>query len=105
MPAKRPYEYQLWTATRVNTSHSNRQQHRASDPEQRHDCSSLELIAEASDRDQVLRVGRIGLDLRSQPLDVDVQGLSITDVIRAPDPINQLAASHHSARVTQQHFQ
>ena len=40
---------------------------------------------------QVARRGRIGLDLGAQPLDVDVEGLGVTDVVRAPHPVDQLA--------------
>src|SRR5215470_19885557 len=37
--------------------------------------SGLELVAQASDGQDVRRVRRVGLDLRPQPLDVDVERL------------------------------
>ena len=52
--------------------------------------SGLELVAQPPHGDDVRRVGRVGLDLRPQPLDVHVEGLGVADVVGAPDPVDQL---------------
>ena len=41
---------------------------------------------------------RLGLDLRPQPADVDVDGARVAVVVRAPDPVEQLAARVGPAR-------
>ncbi len=48
--------------------------------------SGVELVAEAADGDQVLRRSRVGFDLGAQPLDVDVEGLGVADVVACPRP-------------------
>ena len=47
----------------------------------------------------------IRLDLAAQPLDVHIEGLGVPHIVRAPHPVNQLAAGEHLAGVAQQHFQ
>src|SRR3954451_24031240 len=69
------------------------------------ELSALELVAEAADRLQVHRRTRLGLDLRAQPLDMDVEGLRVADVVRAPDPVDQLLAGEHAADVAQQQLE
>src|SRR6266542_962849 len=49
-----------------------------------------ELVAEASDGDQMAWTMPIFLDLLAQSLDVDVQGLCVADVINAPDFVDQV---------------
>ena len=68
-------------------------------------ASSLELVAQPAYGQQVLRGRRVGLDLRPQPLDVDVEGLGVADVVAAPDPVDQLAAGEHPAGVAQQELE
>src|SRR4051794_31028401 len=43
--------------------------------------SALELVAEPADGLQVHRRTRLRLDLRAQPLDVDVERLRVADVV------------------------
>src|SRR3954467_10327744 len=52
--------------------------------------SGLELVAEAADGNDVAGRGRFRLDLRAQPLDVDVQRLGVPDVVGAPDAVDEL---------------
>src|SRR6478735_9901559 len=65
----------------------------------------LQLVPEPPNGGQVSRGGRIGLDFRAQPFDVNVQGLGIADVIRTPDAVDQLTPGEHPAGVANQVFQ
>src|SRR3954454_11527572 len=67
--------------------------------------SGLELVAQAADGEQEGRVRRVGLDLGAQPLDVDVEGLGVAHVVRAPDPVDQLHAGEHAAGIAHQELQ
>jgi len=60
---------------------------------------ALELVAEPAHRHQVYGVGRVAFNLGPQPLDVDIERLGIADIIRAPDPIDQLSAGQHPPAV------
>src|SRR5450631_2253043 len=62
---------------------------------------SLELVPQTTHGDDELRVRVVRLDLGSQPLDVDVQGLGVTDIVAAPHPVDQLCAGQHPAAVAQ----
>ena len=62
----------------------------------------VELVAQAAHGRQADRVGRVGLDLGAQALDVDVEGLGVADVVGAPDAVDQLAAGEHAAGVAQE---
>ena len=54
--------------------------------------------------DDVARVGRVGLDLRAQPADVDVDEATVTEVAVAPDALEQhLAAEHPTGALGQLH--
>ena len=66
------------------------------------DQAALELVAEAADRDDARRVGRVGLDLRPQALDVDVERLGVADVVAAPHPVDQRLARQHPTGVGEQ---
>src|SRR5690606_25893878 len=48
-----------------------------------------ELVPEATHRDDVGGLGGIPLDLLPKPLDVDVEGLGVTEVRRAPNLGNE----------------
>src|SRR5690606_31366085 len=65
----------------------------------------LELVAQAPDRDDVLRFAGIGFDLGAQPLDVDVEGFGVPHVVGPPDPVDQLRTGQHPAGVAEQDFQ
>src|SRR4051812_38361054 len=67
--------------------------------------SRLELVAEAANRDDVARRGRLGFHLGAQPLHVDVQSLGVADVIGTPDTVDELAAGEHPARIAQQQLE
>src|SRR5699024_7983294 len=45
------------------------------------------------------------LDLGAQPLDVDIQGLGVADIIGTPDAVDELTAGEHTAGVAQEVFQ
>ena len=47
-------------------------------------------------------LGRVRFDLGPQPLHVDVERLGVADVVRAPDPLDQLAAGEDAAAVAQE---
>src|SRR5665811_2383129 len=66
---------------------------------------SLELVPQTAHGDDEPRVRRVGLHLGAQSLDVNVQGLGVTDVVTAPHPIDQLCAGQHPAGVAQQHLE
>ena len=51
----------------------------------------LQFVAESPHGDQVARGGRIRLDLRPQPFDVDVERLGVTDIIASPTPGRSIA--------------
>ena len=55
----------------------------------------------------VMRRGtrRVLLDLGSQPLDVDVEGLGVADVVRAPHPVDQRLAGQHPPGVGEQELE
>src|SRR5665811_2174738 len=65
---------------------------------------SLELVPQTAHGDDVLRVRRVRFDLGTQTLDVDIQGLGVTDIVTSPHPVNQLCPGQHPAGVAQQHF-
>src|SRR5215203_3379063 len=67
--------------------------------------SALELVAQPADGDQIARVGGVRFDLCPEPLDVDVEGFGVADIVGAPHPVNQLAAGQHPACVAQQKLQ
>src|SRR3954452_20364391 len=52
-------------------------------------ASGRVLVAQAADGDDAAGRRRFGLDLRTQPLDVHVEGLGVADVIGPPDPVDQ----------------
>src|SRR3712207_6913913 len=58
----------------------------------RTEALGLELVAQAPHRQQVRRVRGVGLELGPQPLHVDVEGLGVTHVVRAPDPVDELGS-------------
>ncbi len=60
---------------------------------------ALELVAESANGHQVHRVGGVGFDLGPQPLDVDVERFGVSDVVGAPDPVDQLATGEYSPSV------
>ena len=68
-------------------------------------AGGLELVAEAADGHDVPGLGRVGLDLGPQPLDVHVQGLGVAHVVSAPDPVDELHPGQHPVGVAQQHLQ
>ena len=41
----------------------------------------------------------------ARPLHVHVEGLGVADVVRAPHPVDQLAAGEHPAGVAQEHLE
>ena len=47
-----------------------------------------ELVAQALHSHDVLRIVRVGLDFLSYAFDVDVERLSVTNVVRSPDFIH-----------------
>ena len=58
-----------------------------------------EAVAHAPDRlDQARRCG-VGLDLRPQPLDGDIDEARVAQVVVAPDPLEQLLTAEHLAPV------
>jgi undecaprenyl-diphosphatase len=59
----------------------------------------LELVAQPANRDEVLGVRGVQLDLRTEPLDVYVKSLRIPDVVRAPDAVDELPTREHASRV------
>src|SRR3954447_11586938 len=68
-------------------------------------ASDLELVAEPPDGDEHRRMGRVGLELGAQPLHVDVEGLGVPDVVRAPEPVDQLSAGEDAAGVAQEQLE
>src|SRR5690606_10243172 len=52
----------------------------------------VELVAEPAHGEDAARTRRIQLDLGAQPLDVDVEGLGVADVVGPPDAVDELAA-------------
>ena len=44
-------------------------------------------------------------DAAAQALHMDVEGLGVADVVAAPQPVDELVAGEHPARVAQQHFE
>ncbi len=55
----------------------------------------------------VMRAGRrrVVLDLGPQPLDVDVEGLGVADVVRTPDAVDERLPGQHPAGVAHQQLQ
>ena len=66
---------------------------------------AVELVAEAAEGDDPRRVGRVGLDLGPQALDVHVERLGVADVVAAPHPVDQRLARQHPPGVGQQQVQ
>src|SRR5690625_2207409 len=54
-----------------------------------------ELVPQTPHRQQHPRPGGLRLDLRPDPLDVDVEGLGVPDVVRAPYPVDELPTGEH----------
>src|SRR5688500_17838741 len=57
--------------------------------------SRLELVAEPADRQDVLGVRRVALDLAAQPAHVDVHQPLVAEDVVAPHPVEQLLARQH----------
>src|SRR5699024_10788680 len=53
----------------------------------------------------MLRTGWLLLNLGAQALDMHIKGLSIPDIISAPNTVNKLTASEHTTGVAQQVFE
>ena len=64
-----------------------------------HGAQRAGLVAGAADGLDQLRCGRIGLDLRPEPLDRDVDEPRIAEVVVAPDPVEQDVAAQDLAGV------
>src|SRR5690606_5399620 len=64
--------------------------------------SGLQLVAETPDSHDVPGVGRVRLDLRAQPPDVDVDQAAVAEVAVAPHPLEQRLAAEHPARARRQ---
>ena len=62
----------------------------------------LEFVTQSAHGHQHCRLRRIGLDLGPQAFDVDVQRLGVADVIRTPDPVDQLPPRQNPSRVAHQ---
>ena len=62
----------------------------------------IEPVADAADGHQVRRLLGFGLDLRTQPADMDVDGSRITVMTVAPRSVEQLAAGPGASRVAGQ---
>src|SRR5438477_2343926 len=65
----------------------------------------FEAVAEAADRGDERGVGGVLLDLGPEPLDVDVEGLGVADVVRPPDPVDQRVTGEDSAGVGQEQLE
>src|SRR5690606_11786385 len=61
-------------------------------PEPEGSAGGLELVAEPAHRHQVHGVAGVLLHLRAQSLDVHIEGLGVPHVVRAPHPVDELAA-------------
>ena len=55
----------------------------------------FELVTQATHGDEVLRTRGVFLDSTAQPLDVNVEGLGVADVVAAPQPVDELIARQH----------
>src|SRR5579884_2183601 len=64
---------------------------------------SVEAVAGAPDRDDVPRLGGIGLDLLAQPAHVRRHGAAVTK--RSPDKLEQVVAAEHLPRMLDEHPQ
>jgi len=61
----------------------------------------LELVAQPAYRDEVPRARWVLFDSATQPLHVHVECLGVAHVVAAPQPVDQLVACQHPARVAQ----
>ena len=49
----------------------------------------FELVPQAADGGDPLRVGGVVLDPRTQAFDVHVEGLGVAYIVRSPDPVDE----------------
>src|SRR5687767_4545504 len=63
------------------------------------------LVAQAADSDDPGWGGRLGLDLRPEPLHMYVERLGVPDVVRAPDAVDERLAGEHPAGIGEQDFE
>src|SRR5215472_9563394 len=68
-------------------------------------ANRLELVAKPADGHDVPRIRRLGLNLRAEPLHVNVQRLGVANVVSTPDPIDELHPGEHAAGVAQQNLE
>src|SRR5690625_2740234 len=64
-----------------------------------------ELVPQTAHRLEHPRLGGLRLDLRPDPLDVDVEGLGVPHVVRAPHPVDELAAGQDVVDVPHEHLE
>ena len=69
------------------------------------DLGDLELVPEPADGGDAGRPGRVLLDLRAEPLDVDVEGLGVPHVVGSPDPVDQGLAGEDPPGVGEEELQ
>src|SRR3954471_12311972 len=65
----------------------------------------LELVADSTNGHEGSGLRRFGLDLGAQSFDMDVERLGVTDVVGAPDAVDQLTAREHPSRVAQEQLE
>src|SRR5687767_4726510 len=74
-------------------------------PSPRPPRSVRELVAQPPDRDQMPGVMGIGLDLLTEALHMHVEGLGVTDVVGAPDVLDQEQPGEQAILTTQERLE
>src|SRR4051812_32015132 len=61
--------------------------------------SGLQAIPEAAHGDDMARIGSVDFDLGAQAAHMDVDQATVTEVVVAPDLVEQRLAAEHLARI------